>query len=173
MGDPDGDAGGAGDDDAPTPDVALGANPTLYDDVLVPTDGSEGTAAAVRHAGAIAAAFDATIHVLSVVDTRNRFESPSAGLAADAWLETQREHAETAIEGTVDDLPAGLDVERVVAEGVPKTEILDYVEERGMDMIVMGTHGRTGIDHYLIGSVAEKVIRRSPVPVVTVRLDGA
>lgn len=61
-------------------------------------------------------------------------------------------------------------VETAVVEGVPRSEILAYVEDEGSDLVVMGTHGRTGLDHYLIGSVAEKVVRRSPVPVVTVRL---
>ena len=142
----------------------------MYHDILLPTDGSDGIAEAAGHAGELAAQFDATVHVLSVVDTRNRFESPTGGLSDAAWTEAERERAETAIEKTVDALPDGVAVETSIVEGVPKTTILDVVAEEGMDMVVMGTHGRTGLDHYLIGSVAEKVVRRSPVPVVTVRL---
>ena len=141
----------------------------MYDDILLPTDGSDGIAQAATHAEAIAERFDATIHVLSVVDTRNRFESPTSGLSAEAWKEAEGERADHAIETTVAALGESVPVETEVIEGVPKTAILDYVDE-GMDMVVMGTHGRTGLDHYLIGSVAEKVVRRSPVPVVTVRL---
>ena len=142
----------------------------MYDDILLPTDGSDGIAAAATHAETLADRFDATVHVLSVVDTRNRFESPASGLSAEAWVDAERDRAERAAENTVALLCEDLSVETATIEGVPKTSILDYVENEGMDMVVMGTHGRTGLDHYLIGSVAEKVVRRSPVPVVTVRL---
>ncbi|GGO00155.1 universal stress protein [Haloarcula pellucida] len=142
----------------------------MYDDILLPTDGSDGIAAAAEHAGNFAHRFDATVHVLSVVDTRNRFESPTAGLSAEAWTEAERERAEQAVDDTVSALPESVPVETAVVEGVPRSEILAYVEDERSDLVVMGTHGRTGLDHYLIGSVAEKVVRRSPVPVVTVRL---
>jgi nucleotide-binding universal stress UspA family protein len=142
----------------------------MYDDILLPTDGSDGIAAAATHAAAIAERFDATVHVLSVVDTRNRFESPTGGLSMDAWANAERERADHAVERTVDALADDVSAETAIVEGVPRTEILDYAEAEGMDLVVMGTHGRTGLDHYLIGSVAEKVVRRSPVPVVTVRL---
>ena len=145
----------------------------MYDTILLPTDGSEGIEAAARHAAAIAEQFDATVHVLSVVDTRNRFESPTSGLSTDAWLEAERERSAHAIAETVDALPDDIEVERVRREGVPKSVIVDYVEEEPVDLVVMGTHGRTGLDHYLVGSVAEAVVRRSPVPVTTVRLDDA
>jgi len=88
----------------------------------------------------------------------------------EAWTDAERDRAEHAVENTVAALPDDVSVETAIVEGVPRTEILDYVGDAGMDMVVMGTHGRTGLDHYLIGSVAEKVVRRSPVPVVTVRL---
>jgi len=142
----------------------------MYDDILLPTDGSDGIAQAASHAEAIADRFDATVHVLSVVDTRNRFESPASGLSSEAWKEAEGERAEHAVQTTVAALSDGVAVETDIVEGVPKTAILDYVDDAGMDMVVMGTHGRTGLDHYLIGSVAEKVVRRSSVPVVTVRL---
>lgn len=56
-----------------------------------------------------------------------------------------------------------------VVEGNPHEKILEYVSEHDIDMVVMGTHGRTGLDRALMGSVAERVVRRSPVPVLTVR----
>jgi nucleotide-binding universal stress UspA family protein len=142
----------------------------MYDDILLPTDGSEGIAAAAKHAETLADRSNATIHVLSVVDTRNRFESPTGGLSMEAWTDAERDRAEHAVENTVARLCDESRVETAVVEGMPKTAILDYVDDEGIDMVVMGTHGRTGLDHYLIGSVTEKVVRRSPVPVVTVRL---
>jgi nucleotide-binding universal stress UspA family protein len=142
----------------------------MYDDILLPTDGSEGIAAAATHAETLADRFGATVHVLSVVDTRNRFESPTGGLSTEAWTEAERDRAERAVENAVGLLGDEPSVETAIVEGVPKAAIIDYVEDEGVDMVVMGTHGRTGLDHYFIGSVTEKVVRRSPVPVVTVRL---
>jgi nucleotide-binding universal stress UspA family protein len=143
-----------------------------YDDVLLPTDGTEATRAAVDHAGHLARLSDATVHVLSVADSRNRFESPAAGLAADAWDDAERERARTAADRAVDALPDAVTTERVVREGVPHDEVLAFVDERDVDVVVMGTHGRTGLDHYLIGSVTERVVRNAPVPVLTVRATG-
>jgi nucleotide-binding universal stress UspA family protein len=142
----------------------------MYDDLLLPTDGSTATATVADHAGSLARQYDATVHVLSVADARNRFESPSSGIAGDAWAETERERAEAAVDAAVEALPDGVATDRVVAKGIPHEAILDHAESADVDAIVMGTHGRTGLDHYLIGSVAERVVRQSPVPVLTVRI---
>ena len=64
------------------------------------------------------------------------------------------------------------DVEQAVVRGVPFVEIIRTAKEKNADMIVIGTHGRTGIDHMLFGSTAEKVVRKSPCPVLTVRMAG-
>ncbi|MCG1004519.1 MULTISPECIES: universal stress protein [Halobacterium] len=144
----------------------------MYERILLPTDGSEGTAAAAEHAATLARAYDATVHVLAVADERNRFETPSAGLAADAWAEGERDRAETDADETVASLPDDIAVECAVVEGVPHEAIVDYVEAEDVDVVVMGTHGRTGIDHYLVGSVTEKVVRTSPAPVMTVRIES-
>lgn len=143
----------------------------MYEDILLPTDGSDGTLPSVTHASELAETYDATVHVLSVVDTRNRFESPSSGVAPEAWTEAERERAEEAVEKAVAALPEDVTVESVVKEGVPQSQILDYADGTDIDVIVMGTHGRTGLDHYLIGSVTEKIVRKSPIPVLTVRID--
>jgi nucleotide-binding universal stress UspA family protein len=143
----------------------------MYDEILLPTDGSEGTTAATTHAAELASTYDATVHVLSVADSRNRFESPTSGIAPEVWDEEQRTRAEAAIDATVDALPDDVDVECVLREGVPHEEVVAYADAAGVDVVVMGTHGRTGLDHYLIGSVTEKVVRQSPVPVLSVRLD--
>ncbi len=107
------------------------------------------------HAGTIADRFDATVQVLSVVDSRNRFESPSSGLSADAWLEAERERA-----GRPSTRPSPSTRRRFgrghTARGRPETELVDAVTEIPADLVVMGTHGRTGLDRYLLGSVAER-----------------
>ena len=142
----------------------------MYDNLLLPTDGSDGTVTVAAHIGSLAQRYDATVHALSVVDTRNRFEGPSMGFGNQTWEDAERERAERAVDDAVGALPDDVAVERHVESGVPHAEILDYADAAGVDVIVMGTHGRTGIDRYLIGSIAERVVRQSPVPVLTVRI---
>jgi nucleotide-binding universal stress UspA family protein len=67
---------------------------------------------------------------------------------------------------------AGRTVIPAVVEGSPKTEIIQYARKRNIDLIVIATHGRTGLAHVLIGSVAETVVRTAPCPVLTVRPEG-
>ena len=140
----------------------------MYDDILFPTDGSDGADAALAHAMELADTYDATIHVLSVVDS-----SYLGSAAAEATtFERLRDAAEQAAEATVERVTdRGIDATGEVLEGEPYAAILDYAE--GVDVVVMGTHGRRGIDRYLLGSVTEKVVRMADVPVLTVRLDDS
>lgn len=136
----------------------------MFDDILVPTDGSDAAAAAADYAADLATHYDATVHVLSVIDSRRTENAP------------QLERRQAAAEERIDGICAGFDtsvrsVERAVRTGVPYRTILDYADEAGVDLLAMGTHGRTGVERYLLGSVTEKVLRRSDVPVLTVR-DG-
>jgi nucleotide-binding universal stress UspA family protein len=145
----------------------------MYTKVLLPTGGSDGFEAVAAHAGSIASEYGATVHVVSVADTRNRFESPSSGLAPDAWRGSEHDRAEEAVEDAAAAIPGGVPVETVIEEGVPHSAILDHAEAAGVDLIVMGTHGRQGVDHYLMGSVAERVVRKARAPVLTVKLNEA
>ena len=138
-----------------------------YDDVLVPTDGSEGAAAAVDPGVSIAGAYDATLHSLSVVDTRSLGVDVRSGTVVDALEERARE-AVAAVETRATDASVS-DTETAVERGLPSECIRTYVVENDVGLVVMGTHGRSGISRYLLGSVAEKVARTSPVPVMTVR----
>jgi len=142
----------------------------MYDHILVPTDGSPGVERAVEHAVDLAAAHGATLHALYVVNTASYSSMP---------METSWEHVrdmlgeegEQALE-RVQELaePEGVGVETIVVDGSPSREIVHYAEDGGIDLIVMGTHGRGGIDRLLLGSVAERVVRASKVPVLTVRV---
>ncbi|GAB3670509.1 universal stress protein [Halopiger thermotolerans] len=138
-----------------------------YDDVLVPTDGSEGAAAAYEPAIDLASTYDATLHSLSVIET-NALGLETAPKGSD---EGPDEAARTALE-TVETNASEASVTDVVTEitfGSPYEEILAYVREHDVDLVVMGTHGRSGIPRYLLGSVAEKLVRTAPVPLMTVR----
>lgn len=139
----------------------------MYDDILVPTDGSSGMTQVAEHALALAELCGATVHVLYVVD-----ETAYASIPEDT-----RERVREALEGDGESatktiaeraFERDLTVNREVRWGDPAVAIIAYAVENDIDMIVMGTRGRTGFERYLLGSVAEKVVRVSPVPVVTV-----
>jgi nucleotide-binding universal stress UspA family protein len=139
----------------------------VYDDILIPTDGSEEMAAVADHGLAMAEAFDATVHALYVVDHRAYATIPddSRDRVRDA-LESDGHAATRAIaERAID---ADVDAVREVRWGNPPAAILAYAAENEVDLIVMGTHGRTGYERYLLGSVAEKVVRAATVPVLAV-----
>jgi nucleotide-binding universal stress UspA family protein len=141
---------------------------TDYGDLLLPTDGSEAAATAVDHALAVAAAFDATVHALSVVDTGMAAVGPDA-VSGDSLVERPTERGERATDAVADRAAgAGVDVEVVteVREGSPADGVLEYVEETGIDLVAMGTRGRSGLDRLLLGSTTDRVVRRCPVPVL-------
>lgn len=140
----------------------------MYENVLVPTDGSDGTRQAVVHGATIAERFDATLHALSIVP-----EGPYGNLEGEAGREAAERDAELAVEQVEDEARRkGIETTTAVRRGVPDEEILEYADEREIDMIVMGTHGRTGLDRVLVGSVTETVVRKAEVPVVTVRVSS-
>lgn len=144
------------------------------DSILVPTDGSETAEAGARRGIDLASATDADLHVLSVVDTREL--EPS--LSGSTGERSDREQlVAAAADRAVDDV-AGLALSHVTGEvttavesGVPFKEITDYVDAHDVDLVVMGTHGRTGLSR-LLGSVASKTIRTASVPVLTVPPDA-
>jgi nucleotide-binding universal stress UspA family protein len=167
----------------------------MYDQILYPTDGSTGSEAAAEHVGELASAFDATVHVLHVVDTRGgglglsgaflegdgqamSGRSPDEGYIgrhedapdSDEIEDELTAHAEELIEAAVGSLD-GIDLTTAVEMGTPHSEVLRYADENDIDLVVMGTHGRTGVERYLLGSVTEKVVRLSDPPVVTIRAD--
>jgi nucleotide-binding universal stress UspA family protein len=138
--------------------------------LLVPTDGSPGASAAAGVAALLAREVGASIDVLTVVDT-----SPLADAYGDPSFRAERIaaiHAKARQDAAAfaDRHFAGIHQVRVhVRDGDTFLEILRAAKELESDVIVMGTHGRTGLQHLLIGSVAEKVVRKSPIPVMTVR----
>ncbi|MDZ5809818.1 universal stress protein [Halorubrum sp. AD140] len=135
-----------------------------YRNVLVPTDGSERATAALRRGVEIAARADATLHVLSVVDLG------SVGIEAYSGTDALVEAAEeTVAEAAAVAEEAGVEVvEHVEVGSSPARGIRTYVEDHDVDLVAMGTQGRTGVERYLLGSVAERTVRTSPVPVLTV-----
>ena len=140
----------------------------MYDRILLPTDGSDANSRAVEQAVGLARETGAGLHVLFVLE-----DIPYAPEMMDDTVEAEiREVGEAAIEGIEKRAgEAGIDVVGEVREGAPHAAVLVYAEEAGVDAIVMGTHGRSGLDRYLLGSVTERVVRTADVPVLTVRME--
>jgi nucleotide-binding universal stress UspA family protein len=132
----------------------------MYDDILIPTDGSEGAQQAIDEAIELASLTDATVHALYVVDTGNFSTLPDAKWTTiEDALEQEGQQAVTEISDRATD--AMISAVTAVRDGTPHEEILDYADEEGVDLIVMGTHGERGIDRVLLGSVTENVLRES------------
>jgi nucleotide-binding universal stress UspA family protein len=145
----------------------------MYDRILVPTDGSECAGRAADHAIDLAVGSDATLHVLSVVDATEMVRNVPA-VNAEHVEQQLRSRAESAVAAVVSRAgDAGVETVTAVEPGIPAREIVAYATEHGCELIVMGTRGRTGLERYLLGSVAERTVRQSDVPVLTVRTDTA
>ncbi len=139
----------------------------MYDAILVPTDGSDAAEAAIEQAVGQAVAFEATLHALFVVELAAASPMQITLDTVIHRLEAEGERVTGRIAEAAE--AAGIEAVTSVRHGVADEAILDYVEEQDVDLVVMGTHGRRGVDRYLLGSVTERVVRRSPVPVLTVR----
>mgnify|MGYP000521892638 CR=1 FL=1 len=144
----------------------------MYETILAPTDGSSGTRKTLEHAISIAEDNDATVHGLYVLDRRMY-------LAADddaqdevmESLEADGEKALTRLRKQIED--AGVAVETQLQEGIPHRGILTYADDIGADLIVMGTHGRTGRDRLAnLGSVTQRVIENAEIPVFVVDIEN-
>jgi nucleotide-binding universal stress UspA family protein len=136
--------------------------------ILVPTDFSDGSQAALDRATALAKAFNARIIVLHVIETFTYTMTESLQVVNVYAL------VKTAVEPVLDQMLQDLRDERVTAsrvlvQGTADQEIVAQAKESGADLIVMGTHGRRGVSHAFMGSVAERVVRTAPCPVLTVR----
>lgn len=139
----------------------------MYENILLPFDGSEGAAEVLHHASELAHWADATIQILYVADTTRDSVTVVDGHTVDA-LAQQGEDVVSEAAKILDSL--GVSYETDVVQGNPAPTIVEYAERYGQDLVVMPTHGRDGISRYLIGSVSEKVVRLSSVPVLTVRM---
>jgi nucleotide-binding universal stress UspA family protein len=142
----------------------------MFDTIVVATDGSDSVRRAVDVAVDVAARFDAEVHALYVVDS-GEVESTPDEVREDLRdaLDDRGSAALEQVTGAAAERDPELDVTIEAREGRPATEITEYARDVGADVVAMGTRGRHGENRFLIGSVAERVVRTCPIPVLTVR----
>jgi len=140
--------------------------------ILVATDFGEPADAALAYGRELARTYGATLHVVHIVDDvylrlgGDAYVAVLPDLQRDAELAAQA-HLDALL---VDNDPDPLPVKKVtLTSAAPATAIVDYARSNGIDLIVIGTHGRGAVAHLLMGSVAERVVRTAPCPVLTVR----
>jgi len=147
----------------------------LLKKVLLATDFSDCAKTAQEYASAFADQFQAELHVLHVVvDTSLMAAEYGASLSLTPdYLEQIKKEAKLSIDKVlVESVKRGGPGISAIREGNPPFEVVKYASEHDIDLIVIGTHGRGGFMHLLLGSCAEKVVRKAPCPVLTVRPAG-
>lgn len=145
-----------------------------FSKILVPVDFSEHSAAALRQAREISGRFDSELHVVTVVEPW----PPAASMTAELYplyrdyvLQAQA-RAATQLNELVATIAGSTRIQHSVRAGNVQQELVKYIEENQIDLVVLGTHGRTGLSHWLMGSVAEKVVRLAPCSVLVARSKG-
>lgn len=137
--------------------------------ILVPTDFSDQGKTALMYAVAFADQFGAAVDLLHVMET-----VPPGALLSYISLNDLKKSMHEEAEKHLEELTSkwqdyAFPVKKIIVEGHPFVEIIKHAKDSNADMIIMGTHGRGAIAHMLLGSVAEKVVRKAPCPVLTVR----
>ena len=141
----------------------------IYKKILIATDGSEYTKNAVDHGIDLAKNTGAKLYTTYVVDTA-AFASIPMDAAWESMYELLRQEGDVAMKYVAEKAEAeGLELEANIIEGHPADEIIKYSEKNSISLIVLGTLGKSGLDRFLLGSVAEKVVRNSKIPVLVVR----
>lgn len=140
--------------------------------ILFPTDFSEGSANALPYAADMAKHYGAKLYLLHVIQDIAKATGwyvPHVSLD-ELYRDIEKNAAKEMDRYGVEELRGFKDIERIVVKGTSYDEILKFARENKADIIVIGTHGRKGLDRVIFGSTAEKVVRDAPCPVLSVRL---
>lgn len=143
---------------------------SIFKRILIATDGSKNAGRAASYGMDLAKAAGAEVQALYVISTQHAVTTRTVKGWSEGFEECLINKGRSAIDN-VEKLgkEAGVKVKPVFLKGIPADKILEYAEENNIDLIVMGTQGLTGIKKFLIGSVAEKVVRHSRIPVMVIR----
>jgi nucleotide-binding universal stress UspA family protein len=149
----------------------------MYKKILAPLDGSEFSECSLDHVTAVAKGCAVpSVVLLHVIEPPEGYAAAFTRISAEAIdkiLKESRAQTEDHLAKVADKLKKkGINVSTVIAEGKPGDEILNYADKNRVDLIIMSTHGSSGLTRWAFGSVADKVIRHSPVPVLVVAPPG-
>ena len=140
--------------------------------ILCPIDHSDCSKEALKYAVSFAMKDEAKLYLLHIIDIRSFNDSLVSMSQQIPDKETLEQLRMKLLDCIPEDIRDDMDVEATVIQGIPFAEIISTAKEKEIDMIVIGSHGRTGISHMMLGSVSEKVVRKAPCPVLTVRQPG-
>ena len=146
----------------------------MFDRILLPTDGSDAAKPAIEMALNLADVHGATLHVLVIVNQPVSVSGVGEGFSGlDNLMDRLEERGEQATDTIAKEAnERGVETTGAVRRGNPHDDILNYANEQNIDLIVMATHGRTGVKRALLGSVTEDVVRHSEIPVLTVHQES-
>lgn len=140
--------------------------------ILVPVDFSENSKKALRYAIPLALQFKASITVMYVVEPAVFPSDFGFGQMSFPDVEKEmHEKAEQELQQLITNLNTSAIMKAEVKSGIPFVEVTTYADQEHIDLIILATHGRTGVEHILFGSTAEKIIRKAPCPVLVVRAE--
>jgi universal stress protein A len=146
---------------------------TRIEKILVPTDFSDCGRPAVEYGCQFAARLQAELHLLHVVPESDMGNDPGRAYTMSiATMDNIQDAATRHIQELGGDFGETVKVFREVRQGIPYVEILGYINDHNPDMVIMGTHSRTGLKRMLLGSVTQRVVHMSPSPVLSVHLSG-
>ncbi|CUU03934.1 Nucleotide-binding universal stress protein, UspA family [Candidatus Kryptobacter tengchongensis] len=138
--------------------------------ILLPTDLSPASISAFKYAKSLAEKYGASIYVLHVLENIPILAIHALDLTLERIEKNMAENAKIQLEKIVkENLKTKNKVQIFIRKGVVDEEIVKFADEKKVDLIVMGTHGRTGIEYTILGSIAEKIVRRAKCPVLTVK----
>lgn len=140
--------------------------------ILFPTDFSTGSFHALPYATDLSRHYNAKLYILHVIyDFTKATDSHIPHVSMDELYREMTEWAKKELETCcIEEIRAITNVEKIVLKGIPYEEIIKFAAKEKIDMIVMGTYGRVGLERFIFGSTAERVVRRAPCPVMTVRI---
>ncbi len=142
----------------------------MYNRILVATDGSDNAQRATRHALDLARQYGAELHAVYVIETRTGYDN--AIVDPEIVRQNLREEGEEALTTVGTEGELDVSVVTAVREGVPHEELLSYIEDQGIDLVVMGAKGRSAFKTILLGSTTEALLRADQVPVLVVNSSG-
>lgn len=139
--------------------------------ILIPTDFSKLSLEALEYTLRIFELDDIQIHLLHVIDkSKSKKSNKKKKVPTKKLTESKETEAMKKLDGIIEKyFEKDKNIEKSIWRGDPYREIVKYAQAKNIDLIIISTHGRTGISHILMGSVAEKVVRYSPIPVLTVK----